>query len=326
MPILGTRAGTARLALFLATAFLLARPASGREFWHVQTRACPQVMGTDPWPTLRASRLEAGGCMARRDPSELLGLAGTRPVVILVHGSYYNADQAVAEGDRIRGDLATYGALAPDAVVVAFDWPSQRIYPNLIKDANEKARRAAVAGYHLARFLQAFPTGGRVSLIGQSHGGYAVLSALHLLGGGSLDDGCDPCRPSVLPECPPALRLRAVVIEPACDRQWLDPGERLGHALPAVEGVLCLYNKLDPVLVVHPFGKYSDHHRALGKTGLGRSQTERLGPMASRYRERGIGSLIGAKHTFGGATANPVVATWIAPYAWAVCRPAAAQS
>ena len=161
------------------------------------------------------------------------------------------------------------------------------------------------------------PAGSRVTLIGHSHGGYAVRSALHLIGGGALDDGCDPCRPSVLPEGLPCLRLRTVDIASASDRQWLDPSERLGKALQASEGTLCLYNKLDPVLVVHPFGKYSEHHRALGKTGMSRFEEERLGPMANRYCERGIGSLLGVRHTFRGANAIPTIANWMSPYLWA---------
>jgi hypothetical protein len=69
------------------------------------------------------------------------------------------------------------------------------------------------------------------------------------------------------------------------------------------------------------FGKYSEQHRALGKTGMSRREKERLGPMALRYCEWGIGSLIGVKHTFGGTTANPVIAGWIGPYTWARASP-----
>jgi hypothetical protein len=172
-----------------------------------------------------------------------------------------------------------------------------------------------VVGYHIAWLLQAFPSGSRVTHFGHSHGGYAVLSALHLLGGGSLDDGTEPCRPSIRSEGP-SLRLRAVVIASASDRQWLDPGERLGKALQASEDVLCLYNKLDPLLVAHPFGKDSDHKRALGKTGMSRVEEEWLSPIATRYCERGIGSLLGPRHTFRGATANPTIAGMIGPYLW----------
>ena len=43
-------------------------------------------------------------------------------------------------------------------IVVAFTWPSQRGHTNLVQDVNDKAPRAFVAGYHLAWFLQGFPS------------------------------------------------------------------------------------------------------------------------------------------------------------------------
>jgi hypothetical protein len=53
-------------------------------------------------------------------------------------------------------------ALIPEAVVITFDWPSQRVYSNDVRDINEKGRRAFVAAYHLARFVQAFPPESRI--------------------------------------------------------------------------------------------------------------------------------------------------------------------
>src|SRR4051794_14599782 len=123
------------------------------DYWFVHTRACPQVMGSEPRPFLQTSWLDPRGCLSRRDPAELRAMAVGRPVIFLVHGSYYSADQAVTEGLRIRDDLVRSQALPPDAVVIAFDWPSQIVYVNPVRDSNDKARRALVAGYHLARFL-----------------------------------------------------------------------------------------------------------------------------------------------------------------------------
>ena len=178
-----------------------------------------------------------------------------------------------------------------------------------------------MAGYHLARLLQEFPAGSRVGLIGHSHGGLVVLSALHLLGGGTLDDDTRPYRFSGLPGEIPTLRLRAVVIASASDRQWLAPGERFDRALEGGEAVLSLYNPLDPVLVLHPFGRCSDHRRAMGQAGLRRLDEGRLGPLAARYRERNIASFIGANHTFRGTTVIPPVAGWIGSYTWAADAP-----
>ena len=281
------------------------------EYWMLATRGCPQVLGTDPAPFLRAYRLESGR-LACRDPAELIAASPGRPVILLIHGSYFTARMAAAEGLGIRRDLAAFGVIPPDALVVEFDWPSQLTTPNLIRDANEKARRAYVAGYHLARFLRRFPEGTRVSLVGHSHGALAALSALHLLGGGVLENGHEA---TVLASCGPRLRLRAVAIAPACDRHWLAPGERLGQSLAACEGVLCLYNPLDPALITHPFGRYSEHRRALGKAGM--SADGLPGPLITRYQEMNIAPLLGPRHTFRGTTARPVIARSMAPYLWA---------
>jgi hypothetical protein len=278
--------------------------AQGPEHWLVSTWDCPQILGSSPESFLQASRVDSQGRLLRRDPGELV--ATDRPVIFLVHGSYYTAEMAVREGRKMCADFA--GEVPPDAVVVSFTWPSRRDHANLILDANDKARRAFVAGYHLARFIQGFPPGRRVSLIGHSHGGLTVLAALHLLGGGVLQDGADA---TVLPAGGPIPRLRAVVIASACDRHWLDPGERFDRALAATEAVLCLYNRIDPVLIVHPFGQHSDHRRALGKASL-RARV-RAGP---QYQERSIGVLIGPRHTFRGTTSHPVIARWIRPYVW----------
>ena len=284
------------------------------EYWYVSTRACPQVLGTEPGPSLQVSRFDSQGCISRCDPGELQAAANRRPVIFLIHGSYYTAPMAVTEGPRIRNNLAAHGALTPDAIVVTFDWPSEFAHPNVIRDSNDKARLAFVAGFHLARFLQGFPAGTRISLVGHSHGGLVALSALQLLAGGTLDTGEEA---TVLREASPSLRLRAVVISAGSDRDWLDPGGRLDHALAASEGVLCLYNPLDPILIVHPFGRYSDQRRALGKSGMSDAEQQRLGSLAGRYFQQSIALQLGPRHTFRGTVENPVIVGWMRAYTWA---------
>jgi hypothetical protein len=284
------------------------------EYWYVSTRACPQVLGAEPGPSLQVCRFDSQGSVSRCDPGELHAAANRRPVIFLIHGSYYTAPMAVTEGPRIRNNLAAHGALTPDAIVVTFDWPSEFAHPNVIRDANDKARLSFVGGFQLARFLQGFPAGTRISLVGHSHGGLVALSALQLLAGGTLDTGEEA---TVLREASPTLRLRAVVISAGSDRDWLDPGGRLDHALAASEGVLCLYNPLDPVLIVHPFGRYSDQRRALGKSGMSDADQERLGPLGGRYFQQSIALQLGPRHTFRGTVANPEIVAWMRPYTWA---------
>jgi hypothetical protein len=284
------------------------------EYWCVSTRACPQALGSEPGPSLQVSRFDSQGYMWRSVAGEFQAAVKGRPVIFLIHGSYYTAPMAVTEGPRIRNNLAAYGALTPDAVVVTFDWPSECAHPNVIRDANEKARLAFVAGYHLARFLQGFPAGSRISLVGHSHGGLVALSAFQLLAGGTLSTGEEA---TVLREASPSLRLRAVVISGGIDRDWLGPGGRLDHALGASEGVLCLYNPLDPILVVHPFGRYSDGGRALGKSGMSNVELQRLGWLAGRYCQQSMASQLGPRHTFRGSTENQVIAGWMRAYTWA---------
>jgi hypothetical protein len=284
------------------------------EYWYISTRACPQLLGAEPGPSLQVSRIDSQGFISRCDPGELQAAATGRPVIFLIHGSYYTADMAVREGPRIRNNLAAHGALAPDAMVVTFDWPSELVDPNIIRDTNDKARLAFVAGHHLARVLQGFRAGSRICLIGHSDGGLVALSALHLLAGGTLDTGKEA---TVLREASPSLRLRAILIAAALDRDWLDPGRRLDHALGASEGVLCLYNPLDPILVVHPFGWYSEQRRALGQSGMSDVERERLGSLAERYCQQSMALQLGPRHTFGGSTRNQVIAGWIRAYTWA---------
>ena len=108
-----------------------------------------------------------------------------------------------------------------------------------------------------------------------------------------------------------------MVISAGSDRDWLDPGGRLDRALSASEGILCLYNPLDPILIVHPCGRYSDQRRALGKSGMSDVEQQRLGSLARRYCQQSIALQLGRRHTFRGSTENQVIVGWMRAYMWA---------
>lgn len=290
------------------------RPERMETLWIVQTRYCPQELGSDPWGCLRVLHFDANGVLIERPVAELFAQAAGRPVLIQVQGSLTTPDIALGGLLWTHSWLQLNRALPADAVVVAFDWPSQRVHPIDVIDINEKGRRAFVAGYHLARFVQGFPPASRLCLLGQSYGTRVVTSALHLLGGGSLqvhDEG------SVrLAGLRPDLHLRAVVIGAAVDRHWLNPGQKLDRALTACEGYLNLYNRRDEALILYPFLYRSEHRRALGRAGMKPKHLEQLGPLAARYAEFDTHDLLRAEHTLLDAVANPVIARWIAPYTW----------
>ena len=292
------------------------RPERVARFWVVSTRDCPQVMGSDPWPRLVVRHFNEDGDLVAADPRLLLDQAAGHPVFVQVQGSLTTPD--IALGGLLWTDswLRESRCLPADAVVIAFDWPSQRVYKSDVRDINEKGRRAFIAGYHLARFVQAFPPASRLCLLGQSYGGRVVPSALHLLGGGALDS-MDRDPEVRLPAMRPDLHVRAVIIAGASDRTWLDPGRRLDRALHGCEAFLNLYNHRDESLRLYPFLVRSDHNRALGRLGLSDRDFDRLGPVAAHYAEHDVHDILGTEHTLLDAVSNPSIARRIAFYAYA---------
>ncbi|HEY2159475.1 MAG TPA: hypothetical protein VGH33_27865 [Isosphaeraceae bacterium] len=285
-------------------------------FWYVSSRDCPQEMGTDPWADLKIMHFDDRGDMVQRDPAELFAQVVGRPVLIQVQGSLTTPDMAVGGLMWTHSWLQAHHCLPPDVVVIAFDWPSQRVYRNDVLDINEKGRRAFVAAYHLARFIQSFPPSSRVCVLGQSYGGRVVPGALHLLGGGSLNSQShDPevCLPTTRPD----LDMHGIIIAGASDRDWLDPGKRYDRTLAGVTRFLNLYNRKDESLILYPGLIRSNHHRAIGRIGLTNRDFERLGPLAARYEEHDVHDLLGTEHTLLDAVANPRIGRWIAPYVWA---------
>lgn len=285
--------------------------------WILRTHDCPQVVGTEPWVGLRVFQVDGSGCLVPHGLGALLAQAARHPVVFVVHGNLAAGQVAVNESLYIHDALDRVGALPPDAVVVGFDWPSQKVRALGPFDAIEKARRAFVAAYHLARVVQILPAGSRACLIGHSAGGQAVMAALHLLGGGVLRPKSLAGPAARLPACGPDLRLRGVLVGSSGDHHWFDPGARLDRALVGCEALLNLYNSGDEVLAPYVLDIHSDHRLAIGLVGLTNRDLARLGPLAARYAERDLAPHIGRDHTLVGAVVDPQVAAWIAPYTWA---------
>jgi hypothetical protein len=287
--------------------------------WFVQTGVAPQHMGSDVWPCLKVLHFDADGHLVEVPPQQMLAQAAGHPVYIQVQGNLTTSDRSVGGLLWAHHWFERHGALPPDAVLIAFDWPAARVDWLKLADVNEKMHRAFVAGYHLAQLLEAFPPESRICLLGHSYGCQVIGAALHLLAGGCLSSRrCE--RPVCFSADCPELHLHAVFVDAAIDHDWLNPGARLGHALQRCEALLNLYDSLDKVLVYYPLLCAGGHHGALGRVGLLPRDHAALGPLAERVEEHDLKPLVGRSHTLLNAVDKPEVAEWIAPYTWA--RPA----
>jgi Alpha/beta hydrolase of unknown function (DUF900) len=298
--------------------FPIVSPASAVETWIVHTRGCEQEMGSNPWPSLTVARLDQkGGPLHGSEPEALLSQMASRPSVILIHGNGYTYKESTNEGVEIRAQLEALGGLPPETLFIIFDWPSEQLRRSIEVDLNEKAKRSRIGGYHLARFLQAAPANATVCLMGQSDGGRVALTTLHLLSGAGLRPFLN--EPGAqLTSARTDLRLRGVVLEAAVGHTWLDPGDRLGSALPNTEALLNLWNSGDYALAVYIFGSYTGLKPALGRVGLSPHDLKKLGPLKDRVEEINHHSLSRWDHTlFTQVLTYPGVAERIAAYtAW----------
>lgn len=295
--------------------FPVASPPSAVEAWVVHTRACDQEMGSNPWPSMTVARLDdQGGPLHGSEPEALLSQMATRPSVILIHGNGYTYKESTTEAVKIRGQLEAIGGLPPETLFIVYDWPSERLRKSIEVDLNEKAKRSRVAGYHLARFLQAAPEGSKICLMGQSDGARVALNTLHLLSGAEVSPFQNEPG-GRLTSARTDLRFRTVLLEAAVGHTWLNPGDRLGSALPMTESLLNLWNSGDYALAFYVFGSYTGAKPALGKVGLNSHDYKKLGPLKDRIEEINQHSLAGRSHTlFTQSLTYPGVADRIAAY------------
>ncbi|MBI3863277.1 MAG: alpha/beta hydrolase [Planctomycetia bacterium] len=247
-----------------------------------------------------------------REPGQafLASVRPDRPVCFVVHGSYNRWRDVVAESRKIHHWLRCANRGNP-LQVVFFTWPSDGNMPILLPvEIAILGRRSGAHGVYLAKLATQLPPTQQVCIVGHSHGARAAVAALHLLGGGALEEGL------VLPvgcTCPP--RLRAVLIAAAIDYDWLNPGQRYGQALVVPERVLLMRNSRDSWLTMYPARKWSGE-RALGKDGLGQDDRLALGPLGAKVVELNSAEFTTWHHSFSDFHQRPELATAMLPYVY----------
>ena len=225
------------------------------------------------------------------------------PVCFVIHGSFNRWSDIVNESRLINRWIRS---ATPDQPlqIVFFTWPSNGYLTVFVPlEVNMLGRRSSRHALYLAQMITELPPQQAVSLIGHSHGARNVASTMHLLAGGSIEGGY---RMAAGAACP--RRIRAVLMAPAIDHHWLNPGERYGMALHPPEKVLIVRNPCDLPLAFYvlrkPFGA-----AALGRSGLSQHDRMQLDGLNAKLSELDGTPFAGSGHAWSNYYMHPGLAS-----------------
>ena len=259
-------------------------------FWLVSSRKCNDaVRPGGPCCVPEYLQCDGSNNLQRISAEQLRSsLIPGVPICLKVHGSFVNFETSYEDARNTVRWLRNAAGDCPFQMVF-FTWPSDRnisLIPQF--DVGVLGRRASRTGFFVADLINQFPPECPVCVIGHSHGARVTSSALHLMGGGSVEGAV--YRRAVVPR-----RIRAILVAAAIDHHWLNPGKRFGRALCVTESLLNFRNKYDCALVIYalrrPFG-----HRALAISGFTDKDRRQLGPRARRIREIDISRKLPRQH------------------------------
>lgn len=231
-----------------------------------------------------------------------------RPVCFVIHGSYNWWRDVLEESQKINRWIHASSPGTP-VQVVFFTWPSDGNMPVIFPvDIAVLGRKSAAHGIYLADLVTQLPPEQRVSIVGHSHGARAGVAAMHLIGGGTTENGLALPAARNTPQ-----HLRAVLIAAAIDHNWLNPGERYSKALFPPERVLLMGNSRDATLGVYPMRK-GFGERALGKNGLGQDDRFVLGALGPKVVELDVAQFTDWHHSFSHYHERPELAAAATPF------------
>ncbi|MBX3437050.1 MAG: hypothetical protein KF861_06140 [Planctomycetaceae bacterium] len=283
-------------------------------YWIVSSRKMPQEA---PWSVTQPlevfQRLPDGSLLQHDMTGMTSRFTPGVPVCIFIHGTFVSADTHQRESVRTYQWVRDSAPQCP-LHVIFYTWPSDTdntwMSPLLI---NLRGEWAENNGFYLASLIAQLPPESPVCLVGHSHGGRAVASTLHLLGGGQI-------KGYTLPQNVGATRrYRAVLAAAAFDRHWLNPGQRYERALCGVEGLVNLRSSGDLVLHVYPLRRPLSR-KAIGETGFTLWDRARLGPLNPKAIDLDVSPFLGLGHTWPYFYSEPRIAAAIVPYTYFVDR------
>lgn len=191
------------------------------------------------------------------------------PTMLFSHGNSLKHEAAMESCAMVYTRLR----ICPGPKMLVFwSWPSEIYYnrplirPILLAKSNIRIKYvfAEHQGYYIAKLVNMMSTAQPLTLCGHSYGGVTVISALHFLGGGSIDQLSPPaCICKIGTRC----NVRAALISAAFDCDALQPGQRYDRAMDTVEQLYNTYNDSDATLKRWPTHSLRGQ-QAIGFTGL----------------------------------------------------------
>lgn len=232
------------------------------------------------------------------------------PVCFVVHGSYNWWRDVVKESRSIHRWIRS-GAPDTPVQVVFFTWPSDGNMPIIFPvDIAILGRKASRHSLYLAHLIGSLPPEQQVCILGHSHGARSATAALHLLGGGAVEDG-----QRLPPGYSTPQHLRAVLVAAAIDQSWLNPGNRYGQALWPPERILLMRNSRDSTLAVYPYRKFGGE-KAMGKDGLALQDRFQMDQLGHKIVELDAAQFAHGNHSFADYHQHPELAAAIVPFVY----------
>ena len=212
------------------------------------------------------------------------------PTCIFMHGNRYDADDSITYGMKAYRRIA--GMIGPQQPMrfVIWSWPADQIPLRPLKDVKVKAYRSDKQGYYMAWFINQIHPWTPVAMLGHSYGARGVCCALHLLGGGRVDNLCleDPQ--------PRHGCLTAVLLAAAIEYDWLEPNKRFGRALDVVDSMMLTVNPEDPALRLFTLLRSGPGPEAAGYAGI--ASPSRLGPNGHKFTQIDVERWVNGNHGF----------------------------
>lgn len=264
------------------------------ELWVINSRCAPKCNCLDEgFENLTYHRYDREKCsFVSENRESFLAAQINIPTLLFSHGNTLEHDAAMKVCWKVYERLK----ICPGPKMLVFwSWPSEIYYTRPLIRPIELARSnikvkyvfAERQGYYIAKLTNMMSTAQPLTLSGHSYGGVTVVSALHLLAGGSLD-----CISFAEAREEERKNLRGVIISGAFDCDSLYPGFRYGKALVAADGFYTTYNDTDSTLKRWPTHSFRGQ-QAIGYVGLCIS---RLGENAYKVSQERLTEDVGKSH------------------------------